>query len=123
MWGALKLDIVEIIKSGFPVIAKHNTRGDSENLSSGSAFRDDVARYAILVTNTQADQEKAILNPIIIKHKYGETAFSKIVDQVYWFTKVYTNNLYYSSRLPATTLKANNIVVTSNKVHQSTYLG
>jgi hypothetical protein len=63
------------------------------------------------------------LKPIIIKHKYGNTDFNKILRQLYVFTKVYTTNLYNSTRLPATTLKANNVVSTSNKVHKNSYLG
>ncbi len=123
IWGKIKLDIVEIIKSGFPVIAIKDGNGNVTNPPSGSSFQDNEHRYAILITNTQAEEYSTTINPIIIKHKFGEIDFSKIVDQVYWFTKVYTNNLYHSTRLPATTLKANNIVGTSKKQHRPTFLG
>jgi len=114
---------VEIIKSGFPVIAMKDDKGNAINPSSGSSYQDNEHKYSILVTNIQAEEHSAVISPIIIKHKSGNTDFNKIVDQVYWFTKVYTNNLYNSTRLPATTLKANNIVGTSAKQHKSTYLG
>lgn len=113
-------DIVEIIKSGYPVIATHNGQ-EYHNLESGDAWTLIDRNYAILVTNIQAKEQGAILSPIVIKHKYGETNFSELVEQVYWFTKVYTNNLYNSTRLPATTEKANNLVGTSNKRYISTY--
>ncbi|MCO4293072.1 hypothetical protein NF867_09370 [Solitalea sp. MAHUQ-68] len=123
VWGKIKIDIVEIIKSGFPVIAMKNEKGIAINPLSGSSYQDNEHKYSILATNIQAEEHSAVINPIIIKHKFGSTDFNKIVDQVYWFTKVYTNNLYNSTRLPATTLKANNIVGTSGKGHQPTYLG
>lgn len=123
VWGEVTLDIVEIIKSGFPVIAMKNDRGAAINPSSGTSYQDNDNKYSILVTNIQAEEYSSVISPIIIKHKFGNTDFNKIVDQVYWFTKVYTNNLYNSTRLPATTLKANNIVGTSVKQHRPTYLG
>ena len=122
VWREIEIDIVEIIKSGFPVVAmkKENV---AINPASGNSYQDNGHKYAILVTNIQADDKSAVISPLIIKHKFGNTDFNKIVDQVYWFTKVYTNNLYNSTRLPATTLKANNIVGTSIKQHKPTYLG
>jgi hypothetical protein len=123
VWGNIQVDIVEIIKSGFPVIAMKDDKGAAINPKSGSSYQDNDHKYSILVTNIQAEEHSAVISPIIIKHKFGNTDFNKIVDQVYWFTKVYTNNLYNSTRLPATTLKANNIVGTSMKQHKPTYLG
>jgi len=123
VWGEINIDVVEIIKSGFPVIAMKDNYCNVVNPSSGSSYQDNDNRYSILVTNIQAEEKSAVISPIIIKHKLGNTDFHKIVDQVYWFTKVYTNNLYNSTRLPATTLKANNIVGTSKKQHKPTYLG
>lgn len=115
-------DIVEIIKSGYPVIATRSDEGNYHNIKTGNSWILKDKRYAILVTNIQAKEQGEILKPIIIKHRYGETDFSELVEQVYWFTKVYTNNLYYSTRLPATTKKANNLVGTSDKRFISTYM-
>lgn len=123
VWGDIQIDIVEIIKSGFPVIAVKKEKNKVINPSSGSSYQDKIHKYAILATNVQSDMQNQIINPIIIKHKYGSLEFNKIIEQVYWFTKVYTSNLYTSTRLPATTLKTNNIAGTSRKVHKSTYLG
>lgn len=123
VWGEIPVDIVEVIKSGFPVIAMKDEKGAAINPSSGSSYQDNEHLYSILVTNIQAEEHSAVVSPLIIKHKFGNTDFNKIVDQVYWFTKIYTNNLYNSTRLPATTLKANNIVGTSTKQHKPTYLG
>lgn len=113
-------DIVEIIKSGYPVVAAYNKQG-YHNMKTGNSWLLTDKRYAILVTNIQANEQGAVLSPIVIKHKHGETDFAELVEQVYWFTKVYTNNLYNSTRLPATTEKANNLVGTSDKHYQSTY--
>lgn len=118
------IDIVEIIKSGYPIFAKFDDEKSVYlNPTSGECWLLKEQRYAILATNIQSDQKGAIINPIIIKHKYGKTDFFSIAYQVYWFTKIYTNNLYNSTRLPATTLKANNIVSTGDKNHISSNLG
>ena len=123
IFDVIIVDIVEIIKTGYPVIGCYD--GQYALPESGEYFVDRDEDYAILITNTQTKNKKInqILNPLIIKRKYGSTKFSNIVEQVYWFTKVYTNNLYSSSRLPATTEKANNIVGTGLKNYQSSYLG
>lgn len=113
-------DIVEIIKSGYPVLAFYDDQG-YHNPESGIAWTLVDKRYALLVTNIQANDQGAVLRPIVIKHRHGETNFLELVEQVYWFTKVYTNNLYNSTRLPATTEKANNLVSTSNKRYISTF--
>lgn len=123
VWGDVVIDIVEIIKSGYPATLIKVDSKSVANPSSGMSFQDLKNRYAILITNAQASDKEVILNPIIIKHKLGSTDFPRIVDQVYWLTKIYTNNLYNSTRLPATTQIANNIVSTSLKAHKPSYKG
>lgn len=123
IWPNTAFDIVEIIKSGFPLMVVKQDSKNAVNPDSGSCFIDEQHKYAILVTNIQAQEKNNFVNPIIVKHQFGETDFRLLIDQVYWLTKVYTNNLYNSTRLPATTLKANNIVGTSLKRHQASYLG
>ena len=121
--GVEQIDIVEVIKNGFPVIAGFEKNdGAYLNLKSGSCWIHNSKKYAILITNIQSDDKNAIVNPLIIKHWYGNTNFDQILNHIYWFTKVYTNNLYNSTRLPATTQKANNLVGTG-KIHSASYLG
>lgn len=117
------IDVVEVIKSGFPIIAQYDSNNKSyQNPTSGVSWIYDHQKYAILVTNIQANEHENMLSPIVLKHSFGNSNFKELVDQVYWFTKIYTNNLYNSTRLPATTEKANNLVGTSNKRHSSTYM-
>lgn len=123
-----RIDVVEIIKSGFPLLMQkeykdNKSTGNVLNPETGSYYLNKENKYAILVTNTQVSEFECSSKPIIIKQKYGETNFQNIVKGVYWLTLVYTNNLYFSTRLPATTLKANNTVSTSNKIHKATYKG
>lgn len=113
-------DIVEVIKSGYPIIAAHDGTA-YQNLKTGNSWKLTDKNYAIIVTNVQANEQGLVLKPIIVKHHHGKTDFKQLVEQVYWFTKVYTNNLYNSTRLPATTEKANNLVSTSFKRFVSTY--
>lgn len=118
------IDVVEIVKSGYPIMANYNEQDKKYGSpQSGTAYLLPEQKYAILCTNTQVSGRNLVVNPIIIRHKHGETEFKKIINHVFWFTRAYTNNLYYSTRLPATTLKANNVVGTSDKVWISSYLG
>lgn len=122
-WNPCKLDVVEIIKSGYPIIVERNEQNELKTPPSGSFFMDQANRYAILITNDQVKEKGQTINPIIIKHKLGALDFNTIVEQVYWFTRVHTQGIHNPTRLPATTLKANNIVGTSKKTHRATYLG
>jgi len=122
LFGIDDIDIVEIIKSGHPVMAvsKQNVY---HNQASGACWLLKEKKYAILITSDQANEKSEILNPIVIKHRHGQADFHHIVDQVYWFTKLYSTNIYYSTRLPITTATANNIVGTGSKKHQASYKG
>jgi hypothetical protein len=113
VFGTIEIDIVEIIKSGFPIFVIKNVNNEAINPNSGNSYQDTKHKYAILITNNQADEHSSALRPIIVKHKFGGTEFHKIVEQVYWFTKVYSNNLYFSTRLPATTQIANDVAITT----------
>lgn len=123
VWVDISIDVVEIIKSGYPLMLLKLEKNMISNPAPGNSFQDANKKYGILVTNAQADERDITISPLIIKHKFGNIPFNKIVDQVYWLTKVYTNNLFNSTRLPATTLLANNIVGTSTKVHRASYKG
>jgi hypothetical protein len=120
VFGAIEIDIVEIIKSGFPIIVIKDENNAVINPHSGNSYQDIKHKYAILITNNQADEHSSALRPIIIKHKFGSTEFQKVVEQVYWFTKIYSNNLYFSTRLPATTQIANDIAITSKTKKEKT---
>ena len=61
--------------------------------------------------------------PIIVRHRFGEQNFRDSVRQVYWFTRIFTSNLYSPTAIPATTEIANNIAGTSSKIHKPSYLG
>lgn len=122
-WNPCKLDVVEIIKSGYPLMVERNEEKELTTPLSGSFFMDESNRYAIMITNDQVKEKGQTVNPIIIKHKAGDLDFKVIIEQVYWFTKVHTQGIHNPTRLPATTLKANNIVSTSKTRHQASYLG
>ncbi len=116
-----EFDVVEIIKSGYPIFAVSDGE-QIENPKPGEYWLIGSWRYAILATNIQANDRGQAIKPLVIRHTAGNTQFTKLIEQVYWFTRVYTNNLYYSTRLPATTEMANNRAGTGEHLHTSTYL-
>ncbi len=113
-------DVVEIIKSGYPIFAVSDGE-KMENPKPGEYWLIRSWRYAVLATNIQANARGQSIKPLVIRHTAGNTPFTILIEQVYWFTRVYTNNLYYSTRLPATTEMANNRAGTGERLHVSTY--
>ena len=116
-----RVEIVEIIKSGHPYMYVHDGN-KTINASSGQYWHVKEKDYALLITNDQVNAPGEALRPIVIKRKYGTLPFETIVSQVYWFCKLYTNNIYYPSRLPATTEVANNRAGTGLKEYKASYI-
>lgn len=116
----IDIDIVEIIKSGYPYIF---TQKDEHirNAATAQYWAIKDKDYALLITNDQVTTPGETLKPIVIKRKYGNLPFDTIVSQVYWFCKLYTNNIYYPTRLPATTELANNKASTGFKEYRASY--
>src|SRR5690606_902387 len=72
------VDVVEIIKSGHPVMGRleinvENGEKKYGNPESGDCWILTDKKYAILATNTQSTDNESILNPLIIKHRLGKT--------------------------------------------------
>jgi hypothetical protein len=106
-----KLDIVEIMKSGFPAFVNFNA-AKFQNQPSGSFWFTDQLGYGILVTADQEAAKDQLLNPLIIRKAYGESNISDLISQVYWLAKINIKNLYFVSRLPLTVQLANDAAVT-----------
>jgi hypothetical protein len=115
------VNMVEIIKSGYPYMYTHQD-GIPQNAQSGQYWEIKDKDYAILITNDQVTTSGEVLKPIVIKRKFGNLPFETIVSQVFWFCKLYTNNIYYPTRLPATTELANNRAGTGVKEYKASYI-
>ncbi len=107
VFGIEDIEIIEIIKSGHPYVTEY-LNSTWHNRPSGSAWIVPSKNYAILITNDQPNSVGELNNPIIIQRQHGNMPFENIVEQVYWLSKIYINNLYFASRLPVTTEVANN---------------
>lgn len=119
-FGITDVNIVEIIKSGHPYLFTQKDHR-SHNALSGQYWAIKDKDYALLITNDQQTSPDEALKPIVIKRKYGQLSFELIISQVYWFCKIYTNNIYYPTRLPATTELANNRAGTGTKQYKASY--
>ena len=109
-----EIDIVDIIKSWFPIMWSYDETSKTYWVMVAGTYRIFKSfKYGLVITNDQ--KEDWIPRPLVIRHIYWNIPFDKIIEQVYWFTKVCTYNLYFWTRLPATTKKANNLATTSNR--------
>jgi len=76
-WGDCEIDVVEVIKSGYPLVLERNQDKKLAVPESGSFYVDTKNKYAILITNDQVRERNKTVNPIIIKHKMGSLDFHK----------------------------------------------
>lgn len=106
-----KLDIVEIMKSGFPAFI-NNSVAKFENQASGSYWFSENLGYGILVTADQESEKGQLINPLLIRKSYGDSSISDLISQVYWLAKINIKNLYHVSRLPLTVQLANDAAIT-----------
>lgn len=116
-----KTDIVEIIKSGYPYMyAMEGLK--AVNPGAGLSWKLEKYRYALLVSTDQGSGSGELLNPIVIKHRHGSLPLGVIVSQIFWLCKMYSNNIYYPTRLPLTIEQSNNRAGTGSKKYQASYL-
>ena len=60
---------------------------------------------------------KTAPSPLKIKKVYGYKKITEITEKIYWLTKAYSINIFESSKLPITTVLANNLFYSKNLRH------
>jgi hypothetical protein len=98
------LDILEIQHQNNPLLVqKDGTRpGEVIFPASGKRWTDIQKRLGLLMTNVQAVRTGGNALPLLLKHHDGPTPLDVLTEQVYWLTKVCTNNIFLDAKLPAT---------------------
>lgn len=110
-FGTEKLEIVEIIKSGHPYMV-HDDSNQVINPEPGTFWMLESKQYALLITNDQNTAQGALLNPVVIRRRYGSLPFHSIVSQVYWLCLLHSPSIYNPTRIPATIGIANKLART-----------
>ncbi|WP_414542401.1 hypothetical protein [Nostoc sp. CCY0012] len=116
--GIQKYNLVEVTKSGNPLI------GFYSNIQEQTTYLDGFEGYYIftdeisyLITNDQALNTKTAPNPLKIRKIYGYKKVTEITEEIYWLTKAYSINIFEPTKLPITTLIANNLAYSRNLIH------
>ena len=110
----LKINLVEIIKNEVPLIG-FQCKDKYLDAFEGLYFVAGDTSY--LVTNDQSLRTNTAPKPLKIRKKYGDKTIEDITEEIYWLTKPYSINLFMPSKLPLTTLIANNLSYSSDLNH------
>ena len=113
----LKINLVEVVKSDVPLIGFKN---ENQYIDSFEGLYFFVCDTAYLVTNDQSLNTGTAPKPLKIRKIFGYKSIEQLTEEVYWLTKPYSINLFLPSKLPLTTLLANNLSYTGNIVHFTT---
>ena len=80
-------------------------------------YVDDIS---YLITNAQCLRTKSSPKPLKVRKIYGYKRITELTEEVYWLTKAYYINIFQPSKLPITTLSANNLSYSKKLIHFTT---
>lgn len=113
--GITKYNLVEVTKSGTPLIGFYSmNQGKNIYLDGFSGYYIYIDEISYLITNDQSLKTKTAPSPLKIKKIYGYKKITELTEEIYWLTKAYSINIFESSKLPITTLLANNLSYSKN---------
>lgn len=119
--GITKYTLVEVTKTGTPLIGFHSiNHGKNIYLDGFSGYYIYIDEISYLITNDQSLKTKTAPSPLKIKKIYGYKKITELTEEIYWLTKAYSINIFESSKLPITTVLANNLSYSKNLRHFTT---
>jgi len=110
----LQINLVEVVKSDVPLIGFKNGTQYVDSFEGLYLF---VGDTSYLVTNDQCLNTETAPKPLKIRKISGYKTINQLTEEIYWLTKPYSINLFLPSKLPLTTLLANNLSYTGGLVH------
>lgn len=107
----VKIDVLEVLKSGAPVLYRRERSADGKKVFSNPDAGDAVFlsdREVILSTYSGEELgkswgNKVSVRPLRLRKRYGETALSVLAHQVLVLSRIHGASLYRHPRLPVTT--------------------
>jgi hypothetical protein len=119
--GITNYNLVEVTKSGTPLIGFHSiSQGKSIYLDGFSGYYIYIDEISYLITNDQSLKTRTAPSPLKIRKVFGYKKITELTEEIYWLTKAYSINIFESSKLPITTLLANNLSYSKNLRHFTT---
>lgn len=119
--GIQQFNLVEIVKSGTPLIGFcSEVNGNTRYIDGFEGYYVYINNISYLITNDQSLDTQTAPEPICIKKIYGYKSITQITDEVFWLTKPYSINIFRPSKLPITTLLANNFSYSRDLIHFTT---
>ncbi len=104
--ASININLVEVIKNEVPLIGFKNNELYLDSFEGLYFFSGDTS---YLVTNDQSLNTKTAPKPLKIRKVLGDKPIEQLTEEIYWLTKPYSINLFMPSKLPLTTLLANNL--------------
>lgn len=112
--SSLNIDIAEVIKNEVPLLGFKSNEGLLEGFEGLYFFKD---KTAFLITNDQSLATNTSPKPLKIRKVWGNKSIQKLTEEIFWLTKPYSVNLFIPSKLPLTTLLANNRAYSRDLLH------
>jgi len=119
--GIKSYNLVEVIKGEVPLIGFRLI--DESNVLYLDGFEgyyvyiDDLS---YLITNDQSLNTGTSPTPLKIRKRFGYKSITQLTEEIYWLTKPYSINIFLPSKLPITTLLANNLSYSRDLIHFTT---
>jgi hypothetical protein len=114
--GITEYNLVEVIKSDVPIIGfrERNHSNYIDGFTGYYLYKDSLA---YLITSDKSLKQESSPSPLKIKKAIGYKSINQIVEEIFWLTKSYSVNIFDSTKLPITTLLANNSAYTKSLIH------
>lgn len=99
-----QIDICIVRSSGTPLMVMKDAE-DAKQLvypAGGMRWFDETLRYGLLFPQRRPNAMQGLTTPVSVLHTEGTTPLAELMEQIYWLTKVYPENLFQEPRQPAT---------------------
>ena len=120
-FGVINYNLVEVIKDNVPSVGFRSVyEGHVLHLDGFEGYYVYTSELSYLITNDQSLDTNTSPVPLKIRKKSGYKSITELTEEVYWLTKPYSINIFKPSKLPVTTLFANNLSYSRDLVHFTT---
>ena len=117
----INYNLVEVIKDNVPSVGFRSVyEGHVLHLDGFEGYYVYTSELSYLITNDQSLDTNTSPVPLKIRKKSGYKSITELTEEVYWLTKPYSINIFKPSKLPVTTLFANNLSYSRDLVHFTT---
>jgi len=119
--GIRDYNLVEVVKTEVPLVGFRSIyEGNVSYLDGFEGYYVYTGDLSYLITNDQSLNTDTSPTPLKIRKRFGYKSITELTEEIYWLTKPYSINIFLPSKLPVTTLLANNLSYSRDLIHFTT---